>query len=96
MTLNYAEPARNFSWRVWLWIGAATLLLLPAIAMQFTAEVAWGSEDFLVMGAMLMGLCAALDLASRLDSGRLFKVGIGVLALAVFLLVWAQLAVGLV
>ena len=35
------------------WGFAAILLLLPAIAMQFTSEVDWDARDFIVMGALI-------------------------------------------
>lgn len=78
-----------------LWALAFSLLLIPAIAMQFTAEMNWGPEDF-IAGAVLIGLAGlGIELALRLfRSPRARLVGIaGVLFL--FVLVWAELAVGI-
>ena len=44
-------------WRIAMWGTAAFLLLLPAVAMQFTSEVDWGPGDFMVMGVMLLTAC---------------------------------------
>ena len=78
-----------------LWGLAFSLLLIPAIAMQFTAEMNWGPEDF-IAGAVLIGLAGlGIELALRLfRSPRARLVGMaGVLFL--FVLVWAELAVGI-
>lgn len=78
------------------WLAAAMLLLLPAVAMQFSAEVDWGREDFLLAAVMLAGACAALELLLRRPADRWYA-GAFLLALAIgFVLVWANLAVGLV
>ena len=39
--------------RITGWAFAAVLLLLPAIAMQFTSEIDWSPSDFIVMGALI-------------------------------------------
>lgn len=84
------------NWRVVLWGGAAALLCLPAVAMLFTTEVAWGPGDFLLM-AGLLGLCSgAIDLTVRHAPNRAYVGGVLVSVVGAFLLVWANLAVGLV
>ena len=78
-----------------LWGGAGLLLLAPLIAMRFTTEVNWTAFDFAVFGGMLLGTGVALEVAVRLlrrPLGRWIAI-LGILA--VFLLVWAQGAVGL-
>lgn len=83
------------AWRWLMWGGAAALLALPALAMRFTTEVDWGREDFLVFGAMLLLACVACELAVRLIAGRTGRcVAIAAIGIA-FLLVWAELAVGI-
>jgi len=82
-------------WRVVLWGGAAMLFLLPLLAMQFTREVTWTGFDFEAFGLMLAVACGAFELAVRLLRKPLWRVGAGVAILVVFLLVWAQGAVGL-
>ena len=82
-------------WRIAGWALAAILLALPAIAMQFTSEVNWGPGDFVVMGAMLLALGVALEIVfAKLDSGRARLIA-GASLLVLFLLVWAELAVGI-
>ncbi|HLT05321.1 MAG TPA: hypothetical protein VK019_10220 [Pseudomonas sp.] len=86
--------------RLLLWGGAVALLMLPAIAMQFTEEVDWDALDFLVAGVMLATVCGLVDLALRRSGGmgrghRLsYRAGAALAALTGFLETWANLAVG--
>lgn len=76
-------------------VATALLLLIPLTAMQFTAEVRWGLEDFVVAGCLLFGTGAGLVLVSRhvkRKSLRIALMAVLVLALAI---VWAELAVGI-
>jgi hypothetical protein len=70
------------------------LLLIPLVAMQFTDQVNWDITDFIVMGGLLLatGLCIELIIrkVSSIDKRAYIILGI----LIVFLLIWAELAVG--
>jgi hypothetical protein len=72
------------------------ILLLPLIAMQFTDEVVWDETDFAVMGAMLFGACGTYELASRISGNIVYRAAVGVAILSAFLLVWINLAVGII
>lgn len=78
---------------VWTALATALLLLIPLIAMQFTAEVNWGREDFLVMGLLLFSTGSLFVLVARRVPPRHRPV-IGILFAAVLLFIWAELAVG--
>ena len=80
--------------RVFIWIAVVTglILLVPLIAMQFTSEVDWTPADFVVAGALLFVTMSLLLLAAR--RANTYRVLIGVTIAAVFLYVWAELAVG--
>jgi hypothetical protein len=71
------------------------LLLVPFFAMQFTDEVNWSGADFLVAGILLLGLMAAGEFLLVVITKRSHRLLLGGLALLVFLLVWAELAVGI-
>lgn len=74
---------------------AAGMLLVPAIAMQFTSEVNWGPEDFGAMGLMLFITGVALEVSARLSKTDLQRgLAIGFIAFA-FVAIWAELAVGI-
>ena len=86
---------RGFPWRIAGWGGAAAMLLAPLVAMRFTDEVRWDGADFAAWGLMLLAAGGALELAARATRGRAARIVAGVVVAAAFLLVWAELAVGL-
>lgn len=87
---------RGSRWTLLVWGGAAGLLALPAIAMRFTAEVNWTAGDFLAMGAMLLAAAGLVELAVRLSGDIAYRLGACVAVMASFLLIWINLAVGIV
>ena len=77
-------------------LGAALLLLVPAVAMQFTKEVNWGPFDFVHAGALLVGTGLAYEFASRKLRTARQRMVAGASLAVVFLLIWAELAVGII
>jgi hypothetical protein len=75
---------------------AALLLLLPLVAMQFTSEVNWTLSDFVFAGAMFGLVGGTYELAIRLSRNYAYRGGVAVALLAAFLLVWINLAVGII
>ena len=71
------------------------ILLIPLIAMQFTDEVVWSLADFVVMGALLFSTGLAYEFLVRKTRNTTYRVAVGVAVVVVFLLVWAELAVGI-
>ncbi len=90
------DAGRDRLWRGAPWIFAALLLLHPLVAMQFTDEVEWGKTDFLLMSAMLSGACGLYELASRMTGSIAYRAAVGVAVVTAFLLIWINLAVGIV
>lgn len=82
--------------RPFIWGAAAVLLLLPAIAMRFTTEVDWTGSDFVVMGVMLATACGIYELGVWLSGDTAYRAAFGIAALAGFLTVWVNLAVGMI
>lgn len=83
-------------WRVAMWGGIATLLLLPAVAMQFTREVAWGPEDFTFAGIVLIGAGGLYELAAwklRSLTARLIAAAV---ILGAVLLIWGGAVAGVI
>lgn len=81
--------------RIAVWSGAALLLLLPLLAMQFTQEMAWTLSDFLVFGGMLLAACAAFELALKLTRNKTYLLAFCIAIATAFILVWVELAVGI-
>jgi hypothetical protein len=76
-------------------LATALLLLVPALAMHFTAEVAWGPGDFVVAGVLLFGAGAAAVMGLRHVRGTGRRIGVIFTIAFGLAVVWAELAVGL-
>ena len=83
-------------WRMIGWGGAALLLALPFVAMQFTREVVWTGSDFIIFGSMLLMVGVPLELAARMSKDWSYRGGALLALTAMFLTIWTNLAVGIV
>jgi hypothetical protein len=77
-------------------LATVLILLLPLLAMQFTDEVVWNLTDFIVMGGLLFGTGLTYELISKQMGSTGYSVAVGVALLGMFLLVWVNLAVGII
>lgn len=82
--------------RVVGWSFAALLLLFPAVAMQFTEEVNWGPEDFLVAAVLLGGSGLLFEMVIRRSSDDAYRTAALLTLATIFLLIWSNAAVGFV
>lgn len=90
-----SAPRPSFRFHPKLWIGAAMLFAFPALGNLMSPEVNWGAEDFAAMALLLALMCGAVEAAVHwLDSPR-WRIGGIMLAVLMFLTVWAHLAVGI-
>lgn len=78
-----------------LWGAVGIVLLLPLVAMQFTEEVNWDLMDFIVAGLLLSLAAFTFELASHKLGNSRARLASGIAILAVLILVWIELAVGL-
>lgn len=76
-------------------ISVSLLLMIPLIAMQFTNEVNWTLSDFIVAGVLLYGTGLVCELAMRKITKIEHRIAICALILALLLLTWVELAVGI-
>ena len=74
----------------------AFLLLLPLLAMQFTDEVVWDPADFVVAGALLAGTGFVYELVASRGGNIAYRAAVGIALAAALLLVWVNLAVGII
>ncbi len=74
---------------------AGILLSIPFIAMQFTNEVNWTPGDFIIMGVLLFGTGLLCEFVMRKVKNTNKRIMICGALLFVFLLIWAELAVGI-
>lgn len=78
-----------------LLLAANGLLLIPLIAMQFTIEVNWDATDFAVMAILLSGTALLCEMILRIVKQNKFRIMLCIVVVFVFLLIWAELAVGI-
>ncbi len=71
------------------------LLLIPFIAMQFTSEVNWSPLDFVIMGILILTAGLICETVIRKVKDHNNRIVFCVVILAVLLLLWAELAVGI-
>ena len=77
-------------------IMTALVLMVPLVAMQFTGDVQWSPLDFVTMGALIFGTGLTYELIASRGGSRSYRAGVGVACAAGFLLIWVNLAVGLI
>ncbi len=73
----------------------AGILCIPLIAMQFNNGVHWDGFDFLVMGTLLLITGFAIDFVRRKITSTRTRVILVCAVVCTFLLIWAELAVGI-
>jgi hypothetical protein len=86
--------ARSQAW----WTAAivvAALAVFPVIGSLASAEFNWGAGDFVLWWAMVGALVAALILIPRVLRTRAAMALALTASVLAFLLVWAELAVGI-
>ena len=96
MNARTDDRGRGRHWRTAAWGGAAALILLPLVAMQFTQEVNWGAGDFGFAIAMVLAVGLTFELAVRVSRSGAYRAAVGIALAASFLLVWINLAVGII
>lgn len=92
--MTSTTAARPFRFHPKMWLCAALLMAFPALGTAM-GQANWGLEDFAAMALLLAVLCGVIEVAiNRLDAPR-WRIGAVLLAVLMFLTVWAHLAVGL-
>jgi preprotein translocase subunit SecG len=76
-------------------IGVAFILLIPFLAMQFSDEVDWKPNDFIIMGVLLFLTGLALSLIVKKARSNSIRLALGIAVILAFLYIWAELAVGI-
>ena len=77
-------------------LGTVLLLIVPLVAMQFSDEVDWSIIDFIIAGALLFGTGTLFVLVMRAPENIIYKCAMVLTIGTTFLLIWANLAVGLI
>jgi hypothetical protein len=77
-------------------LSTALVLSVPLVAQQFTDEVNWSVADFLVMGVLIFSAGLSYVLITRYVTNIVHKAAIVMALGSTFLMIWANLAVGLI
>jgi peptidoglycan/LPS O-acetylase OafA/YrhL len=79
----------------WLALAVGLLLLIPLVAMRFTAEVSWKPGDFVLAGALLFGAGMSYLVVARRAPRRMQRIAAALVIAFLLVAVWAELAVGI-
>lgn len=82
---------RRIPWRLIGWTIPVVLLTIPWIA-----HFPWTASDFIVAGAIFAIVGGTFELAVRASGSRYYRAGAAVALGTAFLLVWINLAVGII
>ena len=76
-------------------VASSSLLIIPLFFTVISDEFNWSFFDFIIMGFMMMFVGISFELVSRvIKSGKRKKLFYGLIIL-LFLLLWAELGVGI-
>lgn len=92
--MTETKPRPGLHWPAW--IAALALLLLPVIATRISIEVDWDYRDFLVFAVMLITACGMWELCRRAQSRGRARLGLSLVILVTFILIWLSLGVGII
>ncbi len=73
-----------------------TLLLFPLLGMLVSTEIKWGVFDFIIMGIFLTAFSLGINQAFKKSKNIKFRIFIVGIIILLFLLVWAELAIGII
>lgn len=76
-------------------VAVPVILAIPFTAMFFTTEVKWTAFDFIAAAALLALLALSLDFVLRFVATAAGKWIAGAVVVLAFVLIWAELAVGI-
>ena len=83
------------TWRGHMWLAAQGLWSTAMVASAVVPAMDWGDEDFLALAALLLALCGGVELAVRTVPGRPARTAAILAIVTTVLLVFAELAVGI-
>ncbi|QGZ42399.1 hypothetical protein IP92_04136 [Pseudoduganella flava] len=90
-----SAPSRSSRAALRVLLATGALLAIPLVAMRFTREVTWDGFDFAVAAVLLGGAGLAIELALATLRTRRARLLACAAIVLVLLLVWAELAVGI-
>lgn len=77
-------------------LAVGLILLVPLTASLISDEMAWTGFDFALAGTALFGTGLAFELITRKGSTAEYRAAVGIALLGALMLLWINLAVGIV
>jgi hypothetical protein len=77
-------------------LATVAILMIPFVGMQMSNDWNWSLFEFIVMGALIFGTGLAYVLIARKGGTTAYRFAVGLALAAAFLLVWINLAVGVI
>jgi hypothetical protein len=91
------DSGRVFPWRFLGWGAAVVLLAAPFVAMRMHAEgVDWSLGDFIFAGVLFAVIGGGFELAVWASPNRSYRAAAALALLGTLLVIWVNLAVGIV
>lgn len=88
------EIMKNKKRRILMYSICGLLLLVSFVGMQFSEEVDWSVLDFIIAAIMLFSVTFVIDLIVHKIHRKSYKIGLLLVIVLAFVLVWAEMAVG--
>ncbi len=97
MTRNYeASKGVGAIWRIIMWGSIIALLIIPALAMQVTAEVNWTASDFIFAAGLMGSVGVVVEVTVRATRNWAYRGATFIAIMMAFFTVWINGAVGII
>lgn len=74
---------------------SSILLFVPLVTMQFFEEVDWSIFDFIIAGSLLISFGLIVERIIRKVKRGVNRITLVILVILIFLIIWVQLAAGI-
>lgn len=85
----------NLKRSAFIYLIAVSLLIIPALGMQFSNEVNWSLSDFLIAGIILLIAASMVNIILTFIHTKLWKIILLIISFFIIAIIWAELAVGI-
>lgn len=85
----------NLKRSAFIYLIAVSLLIIPALGMQFSNDVNWSLSDFLIAGIILFIAASMVNIILTFIHKKLWKIILLIISFFIIAIIWAELAVGI-
>ncbi|SHG49916.1 hypothetical protein [Winogradskyella jejuensis] len=76
-------------------VGILVILTIPFLAMQFTNEVNWQLNDFVIAGLLLSATALSIEIVKHFLKNKTHKTILIAIIIIGLVLLWIEMAVGI-